>query len=257
MDSRPLTAIIICYNEIDNIVEAIESVSWCDEVLIIDSFSSDGTWEKIKEHTAVRAIQHEFDGFAEQKNRAIEMATHEWILLVDADERVTPALEEEIRGLLRAQDIEQEGFWIYRDNFFMGKKLTHSWRNDKVLRLFRRHLRYEAKSVHEEIAHSGRVGQLEHHFLHDTYRGKGFLVHLEKGNTYTTLAAKDRYKTAGAVTLYHLWLRPLVTFVKHYFIRLGMLDGREGFVIASLSAWNVFQRYVKIWRLQEGEDLTH
>jgi len=254
MARRPISAIIICYNEVDNISEAIDSVSWCEEVLVVDSYSDDGTLERIKEKN-VRLLQHAFEGFTEQKNWAIEQSAHEWILLIDADERLTSALKTEVERVLSEESISEEAFWIYRDNFFMGKRLKHNWQNDKVIRLFQRHCRYEKKSVHEEIEVNGTTGSLKGRLKHDTYKGKGFLVHLEKGNRYTTLAAQDRYLNVGRVSLYHLWFRPFVTFFKHYFFRFGFLDGREGFVIASLSAWNVFQRYVKIWRLKEGEKL--
>ena len=129
----------------------MQSVAWCDEILVVDSFSTDNTVELAKKYTD-RIIQSEYINSASQKNRAIPQATHEWILLVDADERVTPELKTEIQKILSSETIPYDAFWIYRRNYFMGKEIKYSgWQRDKVVRLFKRDTcRYEEKHVHAE-----------------------------------------------------------------------------------------------------------
>ena len=163
-----LTAIIPTGNEEHNIVEAIQSVSFADEVMVVDSFSTDKTVELAKP-LANKIIQREYQNSASQKNWAIPQAKYEWILLLDADERITTELAEEIKDILSSQPIES-GFWIYRQNYFMGKKVRFSgWQDDKVIRLFKRdECRYEDKHVHAEITTQGKIGFLKNKMLHNT-----------------------------------------------------------------------------------------
>ena len=161
-----LTAIIPTGNEEHNIVEAIQSVSFADEVMVVDSFSTDKTVELAKP-LATKIIQREYQNSASQKNWAIPQAKHDWILLLDADERITAALEQEIKNILSNQPTES-GFWIYRQNHFMGKKVRFSgWQDDKVIRLFKRdECRYEDKHVHAEITTQGKIGFLKNKMQH-------------------------------------------------------------------------------------------
>jgi glycosyltransferase involved in cell wall biosynthesis len=248
-----VTAIIPTFNEEIHIKEAIESVLWADEIIVVDSFSTDKTQEIVKSFPQVKLLVHEYQNSAAQKNWTIPQAQYDWIFLLDADERPSKELIIEIQNLLKQEQIAEDAFWIKRSNTFMGRKLVATWRGDGVVRLFRKSCRYQEKNVHAEIIIQGTVGRLKAELEHDTYTGKGLEFHLKKGDRYSTWSAHDYKERVGKITMYHLALRPLAAFIKHYFLKAGFLDGRQGFVIAVLTAWNIFCRFLKVWRMQEGE----
>jgi glycosyltransferase involved in cell wall biosynthesis len=250
-----LTAIIPTYNEQDNIAEAIACVSFADEILIVDSFSTDNTLSIATQFEKVKIIQREYGYSASQKNWAIPQATHEWILLLDADERITEALKIEILKAIQ-QPEAHVAYWITRSNIFMGKPLKYVWKNDSVIRLFKRDFcRYEDKNVHAEIIAKGSVGKLSNVLIHDTYQYKGLENHLLKNYRYSTWAAYDKLDKTRNVSLFHLAIKPIAAFLKRYIVQLGFLDGKPGFIISVFGAWGVFLRYVKIWRIQQGEKI--
>lgn len=253
-----ITAIIPTFNEEVNIREAIESVLWCDEIIVVDSFSTDRTVEIVNNFPEVRLLQHEYEHSAAQKNWTIPQASHQWIFLLDADERPTPELVEEIKIVLKSGK-KYSGYWIYRRNNFMGKRINYSgWQSDKVLRLFKRdECRYQDKQVHAEIEANGEFGFLKNKLIHYTY--KDITSYLKKADRYSTWGALDRFhkfeRTSRKIGLWYLFLRPFGRFLRHYFWRLGILDGTHGFVISALAANIVFIRALKIWRLQHGEKI--
>jgi len=250
---RKVTAIIPTYNEELNIRPAIESVLWADEIIIVDSFSTDKTVEIVKEYEQCTLVQHEYENSAAQKNWIIPQAKHEWIVLLDADEWLPDPLINEIKGILNRDSIEEKGFWMNRINKFMGHWVKYSgWQNDAVIRLFHRDFSvYETKRVHAEVLCDGKVGRLRHKIMHDTY--KDFSTYLKKLDTYSNWKAYDKAQKTKKVTAFHLVLKPLFRFFKHYILKLGFLDGKVGFIIAGLNAYDVFIRGVKIWRINEGE----
>ncbi len=241
---KKLTAIIPTGNEAHNIEAVLQSVAFADEIMVFDSYSTDNTVELARKHTNF-ILQHKFDNHAAQKNRAIPQASHEWILLVDADERITPELQNEIQEILR-DDTDKAAFWIYRDNIFMNKHLKNSGiKNDKCIRLFRKSLcRYEEKLVHEEIVTKGKVGRLQHKMLHNTF------VDLDsfyaKMNRYAAAQAQEYAQKVKHVTWYHLWAKPFFRFAKHYIIGAGFCDGFEGYVYACSQKHAVKMRYIKL-----------
>ena len=164
---------------------------------------------------------------------------------MDADERVTKDLENEIKEILSGLP-KTVAFWIGRKNFFMGKEVRYSgWQNDRVIRLFRKDkARYEEKNVHAEILAEGLIGKLEHQLIHNTYKDLNHF--LEKMQRYAKWSAKDYSEKTPKVGLYHLGVKPFSRFFKHYFLRLGFLDGKVGFVISVLMAWGVFLRYAEL-----------
>lgn len=246
-----LTAIIPTGNENHNIEGVLESVSFADEVIVVDSFSTDNTVELAKKYNP-KIIQREYEYSASQKNWAIPQAENEWILLVDADERVTPQLKKEIQEVLKNPPEDIVGYWIYRNNHFMGEKVHYSgWRNDKVIRLFRKSkCRYQDKYVHAEIIANGKVGKLKNRFYHNTYISLDKYV--EKKNRYATWQAKDYDKKIGKITAYHVVLKPFYGFCKHYFLQSGFRDGMVGFTISYLQAYAIFMRYAKLWLLRRN-----
>jgi glycosyltransferase involved in cell wall biosynthesis len=246
-----LTAIIPTGNEIHNIEDVIASVDFADEILIVDSFSTDGTFEKAKE-LATKVIRKEYKYSASQKNWAIPQAKNEWILLVDADERVTPELKTEILELLKHPKKDNVAYWIGRLNHFMGKQVQYSgWKNDNVIRLFKRDsCKYEDKRVHAEIITNGSVGKMKHKLFHNTYISMD--KYIEKMNKYATWQAIDYDKKTGYLTPYHFIIKPFWGFFKHYIIQSGFRDGVIGLTIGYLQGYVVFMRYVKLWLLRKN-----
>jgi glycosyltransferase involved in cell wall biosynthesis len=250
-----VTVIILTYNEEMHIAGAIESVLWADEILVVDSYSTDHTTRIAAGYPAVKILQHHFENHGKQRNWAIPQAWHEWILVLDADERVPLPLQEEIQKTLDQADIPYAAFSIGRINFFMGKQIHYSgWQNDRVIRLFRREeCRYNNLQVHEKIETKGKLGSLEHKLIHYTFRS--LRHYLQKFDQYSTSAAYDRAPKTRHVGLYHLLFKPFFRFFKQYFIKLGILDGKPGFIISALASYSVFLRYLKCWRILEGEEL--
>lgn len=244
-----LTAIIPTYNEEENIKAAIESVSFADEILVIDSFSSDNTCAIAKAHQ-VNLVQHTFDTHALQKNRAIELAAHDWVFVLDADERVPDSLRKEIKEVLA--NPKKQAYWIFRENWFMGRRLNYSAiKNDKVVRLFRKDKgRYNLKSVHEEIdTTSVSVGVLKNRIVHNTY--KSYYDFIKKLTRYGCKSGQGQLDKK--VTTWHLIGKPLVRFCKHYIWGGGLRDGFPGLVFAYCNAHAVFSRYVYI-KLNQKND---
>ncbi len=247
-----LTAIIPTGNEEHNIREVLESVSFADEVMVVDSMSTDNTVEIAKEYTD-RILHRKYHYSASQKNWAIPQATHEWILLVDADERVTPELKEEILAILKNPPTDDTvAFWIYRTNHFMGKRVRYSgWQNDKVIRLFRKSkCAYEDKMVHAEIIADGNVGFLKNRFHHNTYISLD--SHIKKLNRYATWQARDYDKKTGRLHIYHFVIKPFWGFFKHYIVQMGFRDGVIGLVISYMHSYAIWMRYAKLWLYRRG-----
>lgn len=250
---QKVTAIIPTFNEEKNIEKALKSVLWADEIIVVDAFSTDATVSLAQQY-AHKVIQHPYESPAAQKNWIIPQASHAWIFLLDADEWSTPPLQEEVRQILK-NGTEKTAFWIGRQNYFFGKKIRYSgWQSDAVIRLFRRDdCRYQDLHVHEEIETKGKVGRLQNKIHHNTYSHlQSILTKLDK---YTTWGAYDRLNKTKKITLYHLMAKPFFRFFRHYIIKMGFLDGKEGLIISVISAYNVFLRSLKIMRLQEGEKL--
>jgi len=245
-----LTAIIPTGNEEHNIVDAIKSVAFANEVMVVDSFSTDHTI-KLATPLADTILQREYENSASQKNWAIPQAKHEWILLLDADERVTPELKEEVISIINSTT-EYSGFWIKRQNYFMGKKVRFSgWQGDKVIRLFKRdECKYENKHVHAEIISSGEIGILKNKLVHNTFISKE--AYLKKIERYAKWQAKDYDKTIQTITLFHTLVKPSVRFFKHYILQLGILDGYVGFIISAYQAKAVALRYKYIKEIRNA-----
>lgn len=246
-----VTAIIPTYNEQEHIQEAIESVRWADEILVVDSFSTDQT-VAIAKLLGAQVWQHEYENSAAQKNRAIPKASHPWVFILDADERVSPQLKNEIQNLIQSDTLSHDAYWIPRQNDFMGKRIRYSgWQNDRVIRLFRRDLcRYQTKRVHAEVVCKGSVGELTNPLLHNTY--KGIDHYISKLNRYAAWQAEDWHNKGKKTGLIQWICKPGFRFFKHYFIKKGFLDGIPGFVISVLQAYAVWMRYVKLWLIQNN-----
>ncbi len=243
---KKLTALIPTGNEINNIKEVIASVSFADEILVVDGYSTDGTYEVAQKY-ATRVLRREYKYSSSQKNWAIPQSKYDWILIVDTDERVTPELKEEIQKLLKNPPKEFNAYWIGRNNYFMGEKVHYSgWRNDKVIRLFKKnYCKYEDKYVHAKLIVDGKVSRLKNKLYHNTF--KTLDKHIEKLNRYASLQAKDYENNTLKITPYHFFIKPTWAFFKHYIIQSGFRDGIIGLTIAYLRGYSVFMRYLKLW----------
>ncbi|PPK85312.1 glycosyltransferase involved in cell wall biosynthesis [Neolewinella xylanilytica] len=244
MTPRPFSIIYTTFNEADVIERSLASVEgWSDDLQIVDSFSTDGTAELLAGRPDVRLVQRPYSGPSDQKNWAIARARHEWILLLDADELVTPELREEVDALRSVPDL-QDAYWIRRTNFFMGRRIRYSgWRNDRVVRFFHRdRARYNDRQVHEEIEVAGlRVGQLNGRLEHYTFKNLDHF--LDKTRRYARWKAADAADRTPRINLFHLLVKPGFRFFNQYVLKGGFLDGREGLVICYVLAYGVFLRY--------------
>jgi glycosyltransferase involved in cell wall biosynthesis len=247
-----LTVLIPCKNERMNIRPCLESVrAVADEILVADSGSTDGTLEIVREVGGCRVVEREYIDSGNFKNWAIPQAAHPWVLIVDADERVTPELASEIRATLAAADCD--GYRILRRNHFFGHEIKHcGWNTDDVLRLFRRDLgRYTDYGDHADVeVPSGKVGRLKAKFLHYTYWSME--QYLRKLDRYTTQWAEQRFARGCRVSYLELLLRSPLRFFHSYVIRLGFLDGAPGLVLCLLSSFYSFTKVAKLWALQAG-----
>ena len=244
---RPLTVIIPTYNEEATIADCLASVRFADEVLVVDSFSTDGTVRLAREAGA-RVLQHEYVYSARQKNWAIPQAAHEWVLLVDSDERVTPPLRDEILALLEAGP-KHDGYWILRANHFLGRRMRRcGWGTDRVIRLFRRDVsRYQDREVHAEIDLPGPLPVLRHPLEHHSFRS--FRQYWRKIQLYSEWGAAQLYKEGRRAGALQILGRPVTRFIKMYVIRLGFLEGVHGLVLSLLGAFTVYLKYARLWEM--------
>lgn len=243
-----ITAIITTFNEEYNIKRCIDSIQWADEVLVIDSFSTDNT-VSICEKMGATVLHRKYKYAADQKNWAIPKAKNPWIILLDADEEASSALQDEIKELLSSKP-KQTAYWIRRKNFFLGKYVRFcGWQNDQVIRLFRRdNHRYEDKMVHEEIERKGHISKLKsniHHFTaENTYK------YNKKIERYAAYAAKQNMLHNKNVNGYHLYFKPVYKFLHSYIIRGGFLDGRIGLKICRFRAKETWLKAYKTKQLK-------
>jgi len=249
---QKFTAIIPTKNESLNIVAALKSVSFADEIIVIDSHSTDDTIEKAKQFNPDAVIlQREFDDFSSQKNFAINQAKNNWILLLDADERINESLKNEIKITL--SNPKNDAYWMYRKNHFMGKVINFcGLQNDKVIRLFNKQFCSYKGSVHEEIVcSSNNYGFLKNKLEHYSYTS--WEKFIEKQKQYSMLQAQELKKQGKKSTFFHLTLKPIVRFIKHFIIQLGFLDGYRGLVLSYIFSKNVYNRYSILDKLNKGE----
>jgi glycosyltransferase involved in cell wall biosynthesis len=243
----PVSVAIITKNEENNIEDALRSVADANEIVVVDAYSSDGTVEICRKYTD-KIFQHDWQGFARQKQMAVDHTCGPWVLILDADERVTPELKKEVTDTLA--DTDCSGFYVSRKNHFLGKWIRHSgWWPDNILRLFKKESGYlELREVHESVTVKGAIGYLRHPLTHYTYWSlTDFIKRMEN---YSTLAAKEIRKNAGHAGLFSLTIRPFATFFKMYVLGLGILDGKRGLILAILYSYYTFLKYAKTWEKQ-------
>jgi glycosyltransferase involved in cell wall biosynthesis len=243
-----LSAVVIARNEARHIEACLRSVAFCDEVIVVDSGSTDDTVERARALGAKVTQTPDWPGFGPQKNRALQQATGDWVLSIDADERVTPELAAQIRAAVAAPRFD--AYSLNRHSSYCGQYIDHSgWYPDRLVRLFRRGAaRFSDDLVHERLLYDGAVGRLEGELLHESF--DDFEAVLDKLNRYSTagaqaLHARGAKGSFGKAVLHGAW-----AFARTYVLRRGFLDGRLGFALAVSNAEGTYYRYLKLWLMQ-------
>lgn len=250
-----LTVAVITRNEEKNLRRCLESVPFAGEIVVVDSGSTDGTVQ-VAEEFGARVLDQPFLGFGRQKNFAVDQARGQWVLVLDADEWLDPACAAEVRDKVHPHTAA-DAFWMLRRTRFLGRWMVHSWSNDYTLRLFRRgKARFEDKPIHEKLVlqPGTRVGRIKAPYFHDTY--EDLHHYIEKMNRYSSLFARDP-ATDPRFSWPRMLASPLTGFLKTYVLKLGFLDGPQGFVLAVGTAYYHFLKYAKKWeKLRGGSSQT-
>jgi len=250
-----VSAIIITLNEAAHIEACLASVAWADERLVVDSGSTDDT-VAIATRCGARVVTHEWLGYSAQKNYAASLAAHDWIVSVDADERVTPALAAEMQATVRSPG-DHAGFRVPRLTFHLGQWIRCTdWYPDFQLRLYdRRRARWNGRKVHESVTAEGPVGHLAHDLQHYAYRD--IAHHLDTINRYTTLAAAVMHEQGRRTGLAELLLHPPAAFVRNYLLRRGVIAGVPGLIISTMNSYYVFLKFAKLAAIQNSTTPMH
>ena len=249
-DRVPCSVIIAAKNEASEIADCIASVSWAEEVIVVENDSVDETVAIARANGAV-VFSHPFTTIGCQRNAAIARARHEWILVVDADERGTPQLGAEIAGVVGANGAggSAVAYRVRRRNFFLGREVRHGgWERDRPVRLFRNRMRFDERPVHEHVMTDGLVGDLREPFIHYPYASLSeYFAKLER---YSGWWAEQSFARGKRTRAWTIAVKPPVRFVSMYVLRAGFLDGAVGVIVAVLAAMSVAAKYARLWELQ-------
>jgi len=249
-----LSVIIITYNEADMIRQCLESVAWADEIIVVDSNSTDNTVKICREFTKKITITKDWPGFGAQKNRALDRATGDWVLSIDADEVVSEKLKASIKATLSKPTAE--AYYLKRQTFFLGKLIRFGdWRGDKVLRLFKRGTaKFSDEIVHERLIPTGKTQTLHGDLWHYSYQTKHDVA--TKLARYSDDGAAQAYARGKKSNPYKAVLRAGFAFFRDYMVKAGFLDGIAGFRLALYIAHYTYLRHIKLWRLTRQKHAT-
>jgi glycosyltransferase involved in cell wall biosynthesis len=253
------TACIITFNEEYNIEAALESIGFADEIIVVDSHSVDRTRElacgfrgrsRDGKEVKPRVIERDWPGHVEQKNFAIDQAQHDWVLCLDADERVSPQLRREIETVLAVDSPVFDGYTMPRRTYYLGRWISRGgWYPDRKLRLFRRSRgRWGGVNPHDHLKIEGRTKNLQGDLYHYSYRNMA--EHIRTINFFTDIASREKQKRRVSHPLIRMLVQPPLKFFKMYILKQGFREGVAGFVIAVLGMFYVFLKYAKLWELQ-------
>ncbi len=247
----PISVVIVTKDEEKNIRAALESIKNGAEIIIVDAFSKDRTLDICREYTD-KIYQQEWQGYAKQKQMGIEHAEKPWVFILDSDERFTNTLWDEIEQIIKKKD-GYSGFYVPRRNIFLGKWIRHGgWWPDYTLRLFLRdYAKIEERKVHEKVVVKGKIGYLKNHIEHYSYRT--ISDYLKKMDIYSTLSAEELQNKNIRPRLVKLFIHPISTFFKMFFLQLGFLDGKQGLILAILYSQYTFLKYLKLWEMSHNK----
>ncbi len=250
----PISAYVLTYNNESTIDRALQSVAFADEIVVVDSYSTDGTLELVRQHTDT-VIQRAWPGFRDQYQFAQEQCTHDWVLFIDADEEVSAALADEMIKVLEENvkledDRQIHGFQAQRRTFFMDRWILHGgWVPDREIRLYnRRHGSWKG-ALHAKVEVESNVSEFRHYYYHYTYADVS--AQLQTLNKYSTTASEDMDREGGKASLVHMIGNPIFRFLREYVLKRGFLDGMPGFIIAVNNSHYVFNKYAKLWERQK------
>lgn len=248
MHHKKISALIITKNEAHNIEELIRNLSFANEIVIVDSYSNDATERIVKQHDNVKFYQHKFENFASQRNIALQYATNEWILFLDADERLTNELIKEIHEVL--EEPKADAYYFYRTFYYKDKPMRFTGlQHDKNIRLFKKNIGYYTGLVHEKLVIEGRTQSLNNRMIHYSYID--FESYKRKLSHYGKLKAKEKFSKGVQPNFALKYLHTFYCFAQRYVVRLGILDGKRGAVISYLMAYSIWERYKEIDRLSK------
>ncbi len=251
----PISGVIITYNEEKNIKDCIESLyEICEEIIVLDSFSTDKTKEIATSYDKVKFFQHSFDGHVEQKNRALKLSNNEWVLSLDADERISPELVKEILYLKQNPEImnQYEGYKIPRLTYHMGKFIYHSgWYPQKKYRLFKKNCAvWVGENPHDYIEIKGKGKNLKGNIIH--YSFKDLSHQVDTINKFSSIVAFNKYHQNKKFSVLRCIIKPLVKFIEIYIFKKGFMDGFPGFTIAVASSFSTFLKNAKMYELSKN-----
>ena len=250
---RPaISACIITYNEEKNIRECLESLKWVEEIVVVDSMSSDSTVSICREYTS-SVIQKGWEGHVKQKNFALAQAGNDWVFCLDADERVTPELRQEIERRLSEESNRVDGYYCPRHSYYLGRWINHGgWYPDYKLRLFKKSRgKWGGTDPHDKVLLEGTTKYLQSELHHFVYRN---LSHqLQTVDNFSTITARGLDSEGESFTVLKLLFRPSLKFLGTYFLKKGFLDGIPGLIISVVSSFYVFLRYAKLWEKQRQD----
>lgn len=249
-EKQLLTALLITYNEEKNIKAVLNDLAFADEIIVVDSFSSDKTLEITSTFKNVKIVQRVFDNFAAQRNYALSLASNSWILFIDADERLTPELQQEICFVINQKN-SASAYFIRRNFMFQNKKLHFSgWQTDKIIRLFKKETAiYNIKKiVHEKLIVNGKIGTLKNKITHYSY--SNYEDYKNKMIFYGKLKAQEELLKNTNPNAFHFYIRPAYQFLNQYLVRLGFLDGKKGVIICYLNALSVAVRFQELKKIK-------
>lgn len=249
-EKQLLTALVITYNEEQNIKAVLDDLAFADEIIVVDSFSLDKTFEIASSFPNVKVVQRVFDNFAAQRNYALSLASNSWILFIDADERLTLELQQEISTVINQKN-SASAYFMRRNFMFENRKLRFSgWQTDKIIRLFRKeNATYNLKKiVHEKLIVQGKVGKLKNRLIHYSY--SNYEDYKQKMIFYGQLKAQEEILKTTNPNYFHFYIRPIYQFLNQYIVRFGFLDGKKGIIICYLNALSVAVRFQELKKIK-------
>ena len=251
VERKPVSVCIITKDEEDNLPDCLTSVAWADEIVVVDSRSADRTRE-IAARAGARVIERDFPGHVEQKNFAVEQARHDWVLCLDADERLSPELSASVKRALEDPG-DRAGFECARLTFHVGRPIRHGgWYPDRKVRLFdRRRGKWGGSNPHDRVRLEGPAGRLDGDLHHYSYRSLS--DHLRQIDFFTDIAAREKRARGERSSTWKLALHPLGKFLRMYVLKAGFLDGAAGFVVAVTGAYYVFLKYAKLREIEKAD----